>query len=161
MSWHLVAAAFFMFVTSTLYHAVRRPTAKAALRRLDHSTIYLLIAGTYAPFTLGVVRGSVGWVLFGVVWTLAVVGVIVKLTGAMSRIPWDSTLIYVDWLDRVSGLQATRGQSDGNAVRVADCRSPVLHRMCALLFAEKPAVCARRPASFRVGWRCLSFRGHT
>src|ERR1700677_4844988 len=100
-AWRVIGAlafgsgALLMFATSTLYHAARQPRAKAVLRRLDHSAIYLLIAGTYTPFTLGVVRGSLGWILFGIVWALAIVGVIVKLTGAMLRIPWASTLIYI------------------------------------------------------------------
>jgi len=99
--------ALLMFATSTLYHAARRPRAKAVLRRLDHSAIYLLIAGTYTPFTLGVVRGSLGWLLFGIVWTLAISGVIVKLTGAMLRIPWASTLIYllIGWIGLVACRQ--------------------------------------------------------
>jgi hemolysin III len=87
--------ALLMFATSTLYHAARRPALKAMLRRMDHSAIYLLIAGTYTPFTIGVIRGSLGWSLFGIVWALAVIGVIVKLTGAMLRVPWASTLIYI------------------------------------------------------------------
>ena len=100
-AWRVIGALAFgcggivMFATSTLYHAVRRPSTKAVLRRLDHSAIYLLIAGTYTPLTIGVIRGSLGWSLFGIVWGLAIVGVIVKLTGAMLRVPWTSTLIYV------------------------------------------------------------------
>ena len=112
-AWRVVGAlafgggAFLMFATSTLYHAIRRPRPKAMLRRLDHSAIYLLIAGTYTPITIGVVRGSLGWSLFGVVWTLARVGVIVKLTGAMLRIRWVSTLIYVvmGWIGLVACVQ--------------------------------------------------------
>jgi hemolysin III len=112
-AWRVIGALAFglggllMFFTSTLYHAARRPAAKAVLRRLDHSAIYLLIAGTYTPFTLGVVRGSLGWALFGIVWTLAIVGVIVKLTGGMLRIPWASTLIYLlmGWIGLVACRQ--------------------------------------------------------
>ena len=112
-AWRVVGVLAFgcggllMFATSTLYHAARRPKAKAVLRRLDHSAIYLLIAGTYTPFTLGVVRGSLGWILFAILWTLAIVGVIVKLTGAMLRIPWASTLIYLlmGWIGLVACRQ--------------------------------------------------------
>jgi len=112
-AWRVVGAlafgcgALFMFATSALYHAVRRPGQKAMLRRLDHSAIYLLIAGTYTPITIGVVRGTLGWSLFGIVWVLAIVGVIIKLTGAMLRIRWVSTLIYVvmGWIGVVACRQ--------------------------------------------------------
>jgi hemolysin III len=112
-AWRVIGALAFgcggllMFATSALYHAVRRPTAKAVLRRLDHSAIYLLIAGTYTPFTIGVVRGSLGWSLFGIVWALAIIGVIAKLTGAMLLIPRASTLIYVlmGWIGLVACRQ--------------------------------------------------------
>jgi hemolysin III len=111
-SWRIVGSAAFgigallMFGTSTLYHAARSPGKKAVLRKLDHSAIYLLIAGTYTPFTIGVVRGSFGWTLFGVVWVLAVFGVIAKLTGAL-RIPILSTLLYVliGWIGVVAFKQ--------------------------------------------------------
>jgi len=112
-AWRVIGAlafgggAFIMFATSTLYHASRRPAAKAVLRRLDHSAIYLLIAGTYTPFTVGVVRGSLGWTLFGIVWGLAVFGVIAKMSGGMLRIPLLSTLLYVaiGWIGIVAFRQ--------------------------------------------------------
>jgi hemolysin III len=100
-TWRVIGAVAFgcgglmMFATSTLYHAARRPEVKAWLRRLDHSAIYLLIAGTYTPFTIGVIRGSLGWSLFGIVWGLALLGVVAKLSGGMLRIPVLSTLLYV------------------------------------------------------------------
>jgi hemolysin III len=84
-----------MFSTSTLYHAASRPAAKAWLRRLDHSAIYLLIAGTYTPLTIGVIGGTFGWVLFGIVWGVAIVGVSLKLSGSLLRIPLVSTLLYL------------------------------------------------------------------
>jgi hemolysin III len=86
--------ALLMFGTSTLYHTARRPQVKGVLRKLDHSAIYILIAGTYTPFTIGLLRGSLGWTLFGVVWTLAVFGVVVKMSGGL-RLPLLSTLLYV------------------------------------------------------------------
>ena len=76
-----------------------RPGAQAALRKLDHSAIYLLIAGTYTPFTLVAMRGAWGWALFGVVWTLAVLGIVAKTTVGF-RFPRLSTLLYLGmgWL---------------------------------------------------------------
>ena len=63
-----------LYMTSSLYHSVRG-AAKDVLRKLDHCAIYLLIAGTYTPFTLVSLRGAWGWSMFGVVWTLAVAGI--------------------------------------------------------------------------------------
>jgi len=98
--------ALLMFATSTLYHAVRRPNLKAALRKWDHCAIYIFIAGTYTPLTIGVVRGYLGWSLFGVVWALAVFGVAVKMSGGL-RMPILSTLLYValGWIGVVAFKQ--------------------------------------------------------
>lgn len=104
-AWQLSAAIVFgvslllLYVASTLYHAIPFPTAKTRLKVFDHCAIYLLIAGTYTPFTLIGLRGSLGWWLFAAIWTLAVAGVVFKLffTGRFKRL---STLIYVamGWL---------------------------------------------------------------
>ena len=67
-----------MFITSTLYHALPHPRLKPVLRLLDHNAIFLLIAGTYTPIVLGVLYGPWGWTLFGLVWGLAVAGIILK-----------------------------------------------------------------------------------
>jgi len=93
------AAMAILYLTSTLYHALPAGTAKGWFRRLDHSAIYLLIAGTYTPFTLGVLGGGWGWSLFGVVWGLAAVGVVVNLAAGV-RWPVASTALYVamGWL---------------------------------------------------------------
>lgn len=83
----VVAAAVFVttvvlaYAASTLYHAFPHGSAKRVLRALDHGSIFLLIAGTYTPFTLGVLRGGWGWSLFGAVWTLALGGLILKASG--------------------------------------------------------------------------------
>ncbi|MFO1455770.1 MAG: hemolysin III family protein [Steroidobacteraceae bacterium] len=87
-------SALLLFATSSLYHAVEEPRLKLRMRRLDHSAIYLLIAGTYTPFTLGALRGAWGWTLFAVIWTLAVLGVIAKNTVGF-RYPRISVLMYV------------------------------------------------------------------
>lgn len=83
-----------VYICSTLYHSLVRTRARHVLRVLDHSSIYLLIAGTYTPFTLVSLRGPVGWVLFGVVWTLAVAGVIFKSL-AVDRYAVASALVYL------------------------------------------------------------------
>jgi len=87
-----------LYLASTLYHSVQGP-AKDVLRKLDHCAIYLLIAGTYTPFTLVTLRGPWGWSLFGVVWALAVVGIVQEIwTAKGARIL--SLVIYVmmGWL---------------------------------------------------------------
>lgn len=81
---HVVGAVIFgstlvlLYTMSTLYHAFRGPRVKKVFMILDHSAIYLLIAGTYTPFTLGVLRGAWGWSLFGIIWGLAILGVTLK-----------------------------------------------------------------------------------
>ena len=72
-------ALVLLYASSTLYHSVGNPRAKAVLRVLDHSAIFLLIAGTYTPFTLVSLRGPWGWSLFGVVWGLALAGIALRL----------------------------------------------------------------------------------
>ena len=91
--------ALAMFATSVIYHWERLPERKQRLRKLDHSAIYLLIAGTYTPFTLVAMQGAWGWSLFGVVWTLAVLGIVAKTTVGF-RYPRLSTLLYLGmgWL---------------------------------------------------------------
>jgi hemolysin III len=88
-----------LYLASTLYHALPRNTAKRVFRIIDHSAIFLLIAGTYTPFTLGVMRGTWGWILFGLVWSLAIFGVTLKCVGGI-RYPRLSTVLYVGmgWL---------------------------------------------------------------
>jgi hemolysin III len=88
-----------LYLASTLYHALPRNRAKRVFRVIDHSAIFLLIAGTYTPFTLGVLRGAWGWTLFGIVWGLAVLGVTLKCVGGI-RYPRLSTVLYVGmgWL---------------------------------------------------------------
>jgi hemolysin III len=91
--------ALAMFATSVIYHWESSPERKVRLRKLDHSAIYLLIAGTYTPFTLVAMQGAWGWSLFGVVWTLAVLGVVAKTTVGF-RYPRLSTALYLGmgWL---------------------------------------------------------------
>jgi hemolysin III len=83
-----------VYICSTLYHSLVRTRARHVLHVLDHSSIYLLIAGTYTPFTLISLRGPVGWLLFGVEWSLAVAGVVVK-SFAVDRFEVASALVYL------------------------------------------------------------------
>jgi len=104
-AWQLGASIVFgislllLYVASTLYHSIQHPVAKARLKVFDHCAIYLLIAGTYTPFTLISLRGPWGWGLFIAIWTLAVFGVVFKLfyTGRFKLL---STAIYIamGWL---------------------------------------------------------------
>jgi hemolysin III len=104
-AWQIAGCAVFaatlvgLYTASTLYHALPPSPAKRVLRLIDHSAIYLLIAGTYTPFTLGVLRGGWGWLLFGVVWSLAAFGILCK-TLLGFRYPHASTLFYLamGWL---------------------------------------------------------------
>lgn len=93
------ATLVLLYASSTVYHGVHAPRAKRILRIIDHAAIFLLIAGTYTPFTLVTLRGTLGWTLFGVVWGLAVMGVVFKVF-FVDRVPVVSTLIYLamGWL---------------------------------------------------------------
>ena len=103
--WQLGAAIVFgtclllLYLASTLYHSFQQPAIKGRLKVFDHCAIYLLIAGTYTPFTLIGLRGTLGWSLFAAIWTLAIAGVVFKLffTGRFKLL---STAIYVamGWL---------------------------------------------------------------
>ncbi len=84
-AWHIVSfsvyggSLFLLYLTATLYHSLKGRSAKKIFEILDHSAIFLLIAGTYTPFTLVSLRGPWGWSLFGVVWGLGIVGIIYKI----------------------------------------------------------------------------------
>jgi hemolysin III len=88
------ATMVMLYLASTSYHAVPEGRLRDRLHRLDHAAIYLLIAGTYTPFTLGVLGGAWGWTLFGIVWGAAAVGVCDKLIGGI-RHPRLSTALYL------------------------------------------------------------------
>lgn len=88
------ATMMLLYGVSTLYHALPVGRAKAWLNRCDHAAIYLFIAGSYTPFVLGVLRGGWGWSLFGVVWTMAALGVTAKLFNRLRHPLW-STGLYV------------------------------------------------------------------
>ncbi len=98
--WLIVSCSIFsvtlvlVYLCSTLYHSLVRTRARHVFQVLDHASIYLLIAGTYTPFTLVSLRGPVGWTLFAVVWALAIAGVIFK-SFAVDRFPVASALVYL------------------------------------------------------------------
>lgn len=84
-AWHVVSSSIYgatliaLYASSTLYHAVTIPDLKKMLQKLDHAAIFLLIAGTYTPFTLVNLRGGWGWTLFGMVWSIAIAGMVMEL----------------------------------------------------------------------------------
>lgn len=88
------ATAVLVYLTSTLYHALRPSPAKRVFQILDHGAIFLLIAGTYTPFLLGVLRGPWGWSLLAVVWTLAAAGVVLTAV-RHARFARVSTAVYL------------------------------------------------------------------
>jgi hemolysin III len=102
---HVVASVVYgvtlilLYLASTLYHGIPSPRAKRVLKVLDHSAIYLLIAGTYTPFTLISLRGAWGWTLFGLIWSLALLGITLKVAD-IGRFKWLSIVLYLGmgWL---------------------------------------------------------------
>lgn len=93
------ASLVILYTISTIYHSFPNGTAKNVFEILDHSSIYLLIAGTYTPFTLITLKGTLGWTIFGVVWGMAALGVLFKVF-FVKRFVVLSTLMYVvmGWL---------------------------------------------------------------
>lgn len=104
-AWHILSCSIYgatlicLYTASTLYHAVVSPRLKRAMKIFDHSAIYLLIAGTYTPFLLVNLRGAWGWSLFGVIWGLALAGILFKLW-FVERFGFASTAVYIamGWL---------------------------------------------------------------
>jgi hemolysin III len=83
-AWSVISACVYgasliiLYTMSTLYHAITNEKAKKFFRVMDHNTIFFLIAGTYTPFTLVTLRGKLGWILFGIVWGSALIGIILN-----------------------------------------------------------------------------------
>ena len=98
--WHVVSFVIFgasllvLYMASTFYHSAKKKKLRSRLRVIDHASIYVLIAGTYTPFTLVTLKGPTGWAIFGISWGLALTGIIIKLffTGKYNLI---STLMYI------------------------------------------------------------------
>ncbi len=103
--WHIVSFSIFgaslivLYAVSTIYHSTKKPELRCRLRILDHASIYILIAGTYTPFTLVTLQGTTGWVIFGVSWGLALCGIILKLffTGRY-RLLSTSMYVFMGWI---------------------------------------------------------------
>ncbi|WP_297091346.1 hemolysin III family protein [uncultured Draconibacterium sp.] len=82
--WHVVSFSIFgstlvlLYLSSTLYHSFTKEKLKNLFVRFDHAAIFLLIAGTYTPFVLTTIRGALGWTLFGIIWALAITGVVIR-----------------------------------------------------------------------------------
>lgn len=103
--WKLVSFTIYgsslviLYFASTVYHLIRNPKLKKTFRIIDHCAIYLLIAGSYTPFTLLPLKGMYGWILFGSVWTLACIGILLKFF-YMHRFKKLSTVLYLmmGWL---------------------------------------------------------------
>ena len=99
-AWHIVSASIFgfslisLYAASTFYHSTADPKRRSRLRIIDHATIYVLIAGTYTPYTLVTLNGPIGWMIFGTSWGMAIAGITLKLffTGKYNVL---STLMYV------------------------------------------------------------------
>lgn len=104
-AWHIVSFSIYgatlvlLYLSSTLYHSIQKPHLKSIFRIIDHSAIFLLIAGTYTPFTLVTLRDSGGWVMFGIIWGLALLGIVYKVF-FINRHVVISTLFYLlmGWL---------------------------------------------------------------
>ncbi|MFD2255784.1 hemolysin III family protein [Luteolibacter algae] len=104
--WRTIGGAVFgstlvlLYLSSTLYHSFSGPRTKSALQIIDHSAIYLLIAGTYTPLALVTLHGPWGWTLLTIVWTMALCGVIIKSVMRKNREHWISTALYIfmGWL---------------------------------------------------------------
>jgi hemolysin III len=90
---------FLLYIASTLYHAITHPKARRVFKIIDHAGIYLLIAGTYTPFTLVTIREDGGWWLFSVVWSLAAIGIGLEAFW-VDRPKWLSAVVYLGmgWL---------------------------------------------------------------
>lgn len=105
-AWVIVSTVIFgasmivLYTASTLYHAFRNENIKRRLKKFDHISIYYLIAGTYTPFLLVNLRGVTGWILFGIVWGLAVLGTVLKLTtsGSGTKIWSIGLYLLMGWL---------------------------------------------------------------
>jgi hemolysin III len=121
--WHVVSFSIYgammllLYLSSTLVHSFPEGKVKDIFEICDHASIYLFIAGTYTPFLFIVVKGALGWTLFGIIWGLALVGVVFKLFFA-KKFLYLSTLFYIimGWLVVIAWKPLMAGLPDGGAV---------------------------------------------
>jgi len=98
--WHVVSSSIYgatliiLYSASTFYHGATNAKMKTIFQQVDHAAIYLLIAGTYTPFTLGPLRGNWGWTLFGIVWAIAIFGIIAQFVN-LPKVKKFSLLLYI------------------------------------------------------------------
>ena len=159
--WHVVGCTVYgvtlvlLYLASTLYHGLPLSRAKVILQSLDHSAIYLLIAGTYTPFTLVHLRGPWGWSLFGVVWGLALLGILSRAT-ILSRRPAVSVAFYIamGWVARGRGQTDPRRHPRRLPDLDADGRRGI-HGGGDLLRLGASALQPRRVALLCPGGQCL------
>lgn len=122
-AWHVVSCSVYggtlviLYLNSTMYHSLAKTRAAKVFQILDHSSIYLLIAGTYTPFTLVTLRGALGWTIFGIIWGLAVLGVIFKVFTA-GKFKLFATMIYLamGWLIVIAIVPIFRSLATGGIV---------------------------------------------
>ena len=103
--WHIVSFSIFgtslilLYAASTFYHSAKKPELRKRLKIIDHASIYVLVAGTYTPFTLVTLKGKLGWLIFGISWGLALSGIILKLffTGKYNLIS-TSMYVFMGWV---------------------------------------------------------------
>lgn len=121
--WHIVSCSIYgatqilLYTASTLYHSIPLPRAKAALRVLDHAAIFLLIAGTYTPFALVNLGGVLGWIIFGVVWGLAIAGIalqtfLIRQKAILTILPY----IAMGWLAVIAAKPMVESIAPGGLV---------------------------------------------
>jgi hemolysin III len=159
-AWHVVGCAVFgatlvvLYTSSTLYHAISHTRARAVLQVLDHTAIYLLIAGTYTPFMLVTLRGPWGWSLFGIVWAVAVTGIALRaVLGRRLPILRVALYIVVGWVGIVAFRPLVASVGPGGVLLVVG--GGLAYTLGVVFYAQK-----RLPYSHAV-WHLFVLAGST
>ena len=162
---HIVSCGIFgatlvlLYTASTLYHSVRSPRLKHILKIVDHSCIYLLIAGTYTPFTLVTLQGSWGWTLFGLIWVLAAAGIVFQIF-FVYRFKILATIAYVlmGWLE-VFAVSSFLDARPAGWASLAPGRGNRLHRRRPVLPHQESPLQPRHLAPLRARREHVPLRG--